>query len=59
MLQNNELTKKTNSIEKASRLVVKHQRGRSKSKDPKGIQMLLVVLLTTTAGNQDTSRKII
>ena len=35
MLQNNELMKKTNSTEEASRLFVKGQRGRSKSRGPK------------------------
>jgi len=35
MLQNNELMKKTDSMEEASGLFVKGQRGRSKSKRPK------------------------
>jgi len=35
MLQNNELMKKIDSTEKFSRLVVKGQRGRSKSRGPK------------------------
>ena len=35
MLQNNELIKKTDSTEEASRLFVKGQRGSSKSRRPK------------------------
>ena len=35
MLQNNELMKKTDSIDKASELVVQGQRGRSQSRKPK------------------------
>jgi len=51
--------KKTNSIGEASGLVVKGQRGRSQSRDPKGIQRLLAVILAIFARNKSTSRKIV
>jgi len=51
--------KKIEFTEEPLGLVVKGQRGRSKSRDPKEIRMLLTVMLATTAGNQGTSRKII
>jgi len=58
MLKNNELMKKTDSMEEASGLFVKGQRGDQRVGDPKEIQRLLVVSLATFARNQ-TSRKII
>ena len=59
MLQNNELMKKTDSMEEASGLFVKDQRERSRVRDPKGIQRVLAVFLTTFARNQGISRKIV
>jgi len=59
MLQNNELIKRTDSMEEASGLFVKGERGRSKSRNPKEIQRLLAVSLTTFARNQGTSRNIV
>jgi len=59
MLQNNKLMKKTNFTEEASGLFFKVQRGDQRVGDPKGIQRLLAVSLTTFARNQGTSRKIV
>ena len=55
---NNKLMKKTDSTEETS-LVVKGQRGRSKSRRLKRIQRFLTVLLAIFIRNHDTSRKII
>jgi len=46
MLQNNELMKKTDSIEEASALVAKGQRGYQRVGNSKGIQKHLAILLT-------------
>ena len=56
VLQNNELMKKTDSTEEVSGLVVKGQRERSQSGDPKEIQKLLAVLLANFASNCDTEK---
>jgi len=49
ILQNNELMKKIDSIEEVSGLIVKGQMGDQRVGDSKGIQMLLAVMLATTA----------
>ena len=56
ILQNNELMKKTESIE--DELFVKGQRGRSKSMRPKRDPEALEISLATFARNQGTSRKL-
>ena len=57
ILQNNELTKKTDSTKEASRLFIKAIGEDQRAGDPKGIQRLLAVSLTTFVRNQGTSRK--
>jgi len=59
MLQNNELIKKAYSTRRLQDWLSKVKGEDQRVRDPKRIQMLLVVLLDTTAGNHDTSRKII
>ena len=59
MLQNNELIKRTDSIEEASGLFVKGERGRSKSMGPKRDPKVIAVSLATFARNQGTLRKIV
>ena len=59
MLQNNELMKKTDSTEEASGLFIKSRGEDQRVGDPKKIQRLLAVSLTTFARNQGTSRNIV
>jgi len=51
--------KKTDSMEEASGLFVKGQRGNQRIGNPKGIQRLPAIFLTTFARNQGISRKIV
>jgi len=51
IFHNNELMKKTDSTKEASRLFIKGQRGRSKSRRRKKIQRFLAVSLTTFIRN--------
>jgi len=50
---------KKDSMEEASGSFVKSQRGRPKSRNPKRIQRLLAVSLSTFVRNKGTSRKIV
>ena len=59
MLQNNELMKKTDFTEEASRLFVKGQRESQRVGDLKRIHRLPPVSLATFTRYLDTSRKII
>ena len=51
MLQNNELMKKTDSTQEASRLIVKEQRGDHRVKDPRKIPKLLAETIIATIAN--------
>ena len=51
IFHNNELMKKTDSTKEASRLFIKGQRGRLKSRRRKKIQRFLAVSLTTFIRN--------
>ena len=59
MLQNNKLTKRTDSTEEASGLFIKGQRGRSKGRGPKRDPRLLAISLSIFPKNHDISRKIV
>jgi len=59
VLQNNELMNMTDSTEESQDWLSRARRGDQRVGDPKRMQMLLPVMLTTTAGIQGSSRKIV